>query len=1576
MQENLVQAQQRHWLAIVIALLTIGASVSASLLTTEAAFAAEGDITTIAGTDQTEYNGDNIDAATAHLHRPLDMAIDSESNIYIVDENHNRIRRIDADGIITTVAGDGIGDDGTFGGDGGQATTAQLNKPQGVAVDVDGNIYIADTENNRIRRVDAETGIITTMAGNGSSDEDDISALEARIILPVDVLVGHDGHVYLAEIGTDRVRQIDVATGMITTVAGSGAEGNSTEGILATESTLASPRGMVMDSAGNLYIAETSAHKILKVDAATGILSTFAGTGTQGREGDNMAATAVELSNPVGLSIDGDDNLFIADGGSNRIRRVDAVTGILTTIAGTTELGHTGDDGPATDAELGTPYGVLVDYDGNVIISNSYTNRIRVVETVATPLLAPLDFDGHLVNSTEDTSDASPGDGICADASGACTLRAAIEEANAASDSDTITIDSTLLARGTNGVSSPNATVMLTQGPLRIISSLHIIGSANDPLVVDAGNQFQVATITGNSIVTIENLVLQNGVATEQGGGIYNTATLTLRNATVKNSTAGGSGAGITNSGGTLVIENSLIEANTTQASGGGVRNQSNGIATIRNSTISGNAADDIGGGVDAPTGNVRLEHVTVVDNSAGNGGSGIAYDEVTIVMSNTLIANNQGGLDCLRLQSNENTQELFVNNLIMNATHSCGMIHGENGNIVGVDSDAEVGVDDLGNNGGTTLTHALSAGSLAIDAIPNGASGCGTDFTSDQRGTTRPTGNGCDIGAFEYVEDTGNDSEEATPDPTTDLELKKLMADDGTEGDAFGYTAAIDGDFAIIGAPDADGGGAAYIFERNYNGNDNWGQVTKLTAGDESDVLRFGQSVAISGDVAIVGANANDDNGVRSGAAYIFERNQDGPDNWGKVTKRTGSEASNPDAGFGKSVSIHGDVAIVGAAIADENMSQLGTAYIFERNQDGANAWGEVIKLTASDGTNGDQFGASVATNGEVVAVGAIGDFSGRHAVYIFERTPGGTNPWTEVVKRTSPGETRYSQFGRSVAISGNLVIAGNDVHDPEAAYIFDRNQDGDNQWGHLASLTRTDDPTDENIGEAVAISEDVAIVRSSVFVDGSRDRAGATYVYERSLSNPAMWAQITQLTDNDTATSEDSAQSVAVSGRIAIVGATHDDEQGTDAGAAYLYVLAERDTDNDGTPDAIDDDDDGDFFLDDEDMFPFNPDASAIILDTLVGDGKPEYKGDGGDAGEASVNGPRDVHVDDAGNIYIADVYNQVIRKVDTDGVITTIAGTGTEGFSEDGILATEAMLRYPRAVTVDDQGNVYLTDKDNHLVRRIDAETGILTTVAGNGTGTYAGDNGPATDASVRYPVGVALDSAGNLYITDHGNRRIRKVDTDGVITTIAGNGKWGNTGDGGPSEDARVGRPTGILVDDNDNIYFADWSTRTIRKIDANGIISTVAGNGTKGYSGDGGPATEAQLDRAKSMAFDAAGNMYIADDYNHVIRMVDTDGIITTVAGNNTEGYFGDDRDPTIGQLNRPYDVEFHAPTGAILIADRHNNRIRQIVPGHVDDTPANVGNTEAGIATPPVGIPDDEDIGVDGPRVLLPLILR
>lgn len=348
-----------------------------------------------------------------------------------------------------------------------------------------------------------------------------------------------------------------------------------------------------------------------------------------------------------------------------------------------------------------------------------------------------------------------------------------------------------------------------------------------------------------------------------------------------------------------------------------------------------------------------------------------------------------------------------------------------------------------------------------------------------------------------------------------------------------------------------------------------------------------------------------------------------------------------------------------------------------------------------------------------------------------------------------------------------------------------------------------------------------------------------------------------------------------------------------------------------------------------------------------TLAGNGNASYTGDNGAATSATVALPRAVAYDANGNLFIADTNNHVVREATPAGVITTVAGSGVEGFGGDNGPATAALLDTPTGVAVDASGNVYIADSHNHRIRKVSG--GVITTIAGTGTAGFSGDGAAATAAQLALPSGIAVDATGNIYIADTNNHRIREI-SNGTITTIAGDGEELFAGDGAAATSAALDSPTGVAVSSTGTVYIADRLNQRVRSFTVGGTITTVAGNGTLSFSGDGAAASSAALARPSGVGVDAAGNVYIADTDNQRIRQINQQsgaGTIATVAGSGTQGFGGDSGPATAAILNSPRAIGVDV-LGNLSISDAQNNRVRG---GALPNLP--FGSDGVGIPSPP-----------------------
>ncbi len=352
----------------------------------------------------------------------------------------------------------------------------------------------------------------------------------------------------------------------------------------------------------------------------------------------------------------------------------------------------------------------------------------------------------------------------------------------------------------------------------------------------------------------------------------------------------------------------------------------------------------------------------------------------------------------------------------------------------------------------------------------------------------------------------------------------------------------------------------------------------------------------------------------------------------------------------------------------------------------------------------------------------------------------------------------------------------------------------------------------------------------------------------------------------------------------------------------------------------------------------------APAYTISAIVGNGTAGFSGDGSAALSAEVNFPSSMAMDKSGNLFIADSVNYRIRKVDTNGNISTIAGSGVAGNAGDGKAATAAQFGPPGGIAVDGSGNIYFSDTGNHTIRKVGTD-GNISRFAGTGTLGFSGDTTPytvaagtaivlASNAQIAGPTGIAVDSKGNVYFSDTGNNRIRMVSvTDSSITTIAGDGTGNYYGDGANASYSEIYQPTGMAFDAADNLYFADTSNHRVRRIAAaDGKITTVAGFGIPGKADNGGLAVNSLLHYPTSVTVDTSGNLYIADSINNRVRMVTTNGVIATIAGGSAlPGNTGDGGPALAARMNFPCSVLVN-PAAKVYVIDSQNTRIRLLTP--------------------------------------------
>lgn len=1527
----------RGWrlVGVLLALLAFGLDPAPVAAQTPAIQVANDIITTVAGNGTGGFSGDGGPAVAAQM-SPGALAVDAAGNLYIGD--FYRVRKVDAlTGIITTVAGNGTKGDS---GDGGPATSAELIASS-LAVDSRGNLYIGDFYSNSVRKVDAATGIITTVAGTGTAgySGDGGPATAAMLNQPYAVAVDSADNLFISDSGNSVVRKVDAGTGTITTVAGG-----------AATASLSNPAGIALDRSGHLYIADSGSNQIVEVDLSTGAVTIVAGNGTQGYSGDGGLATAAAFSFPLGVAVDAVGNVYIDDAGNDAIRKVDAATGLISTLTGGGLNSSTGDGGPASAANITSPGGIALDQQGALYIATQYTVR-RVGEALpafpptpvgstATPETLVLQVNGPLTLTAADVE--SGFEDFTAGALSGCSLNTPLT-AGTLCDVP-VTFQPTLPGERT-------APLLVTDSNgNRYLFPLHALGTGPQAALTPG----VISTVAGNGTVGYSG---DGGPATQ--AELSNAQALAL------------DGAGnlyIADAGNSTIRKVDAATGNISTLAGNGTAsaselNHPDGVAVDGAGNVF--LSDDYNGYVrELPaSGGVML-------NLAGTGGTSSSQIASPAGMATDLAGNldfadaGLGRID--KIDARTLGLSIAAGNPL--ATGQDGF-SGDGGPAVGalmrtptaVDFNAagDLYIADTGNERIRKVTK--TTGIIDTIAGIGDAAETMSGMPAAQSPIGVPTGVSLDPAGDFYLAASADGS---------DFTVRRVDAGDGR---LFSVAGAVPSDIAIGLASSASGGdgGAATsaslpsLNDVAVSGN---GDIF-LTAGDRVRKVDVHQGQVDFGPVDLGTTSSprlvqitNTGNALLqlSGLSLtpsVFAQQANG----GQVSFFGQSGDFGPDCTPTTQLKPGASCAIAITATPAAAGVTTGTVVITDNSLNAAAAQQTIPLSVTAAGAQGftqtitfppipDQLvGAQVTlqatassglpvtytlVSGPATLSGSTLSLTGLGTVTV-EADQAGDSTYQAAAPATTSFAVKNAASATTLAASAATVTSGSPVTltatvtatggTPTGSVSFlegstvlgagTLNSSGVATYTVNNAAVGTHTYTVSYGGDANLIGSTATAVTVTVTVDASLVPASLDFPAQTlhtistsktlTLTNLGAGA----LAISDVTVSGDFSINNSCSGSLA-AGAFCDIQvsfapslAGKRAGTLTVKLAGDTlTTPLSGTGGT-------------NQVAALQPLFGVIT--TVAGNGTTGDQGDGGAATAAQLSRIYGLTVDAANNVYISTLGR--VRKVDAaTGLISTYAGGGTAS-PGDGGPATAAQLG-PYGLDVDANGNLYFADAGNRI-RRVDAATGVISTLAGDGTAGDAGDGGPATAAQLDNPIDVKLDSAGNLEIaTYHGRNVLRSVDAaSGTISTLMQD----DAENSGP-ENHDFDDPYRLAVDSAGNLYYSDLYAGVVRKRDAaSGAVTTVAGGGTGPYL-DGWPAASAKLAPVTGVAVDSAGNLYFSEPNSGRVGEVSaTAGILYTVAGGSTTGLVGQ------SPLNMPGDLALDH-SGNLYIADNGSHLVQEL----------------------------------------------
>ncbi|MES2388083.1 MAG: T9SS type A sorting domain-containing protein [Bacteroidota bacterium] len=1273
-------------------------------------------VTTLAGSSSSGTT--NGTGTAASFSSPYGLAVDASGNTYVADFSNHRIRKISPAGVVSTFAGSSSGFTN------GAGTAARFDNPTGIAVDATGNVYVADRDNDCIRKITA-AGVVSTFAGGTSGYSDGIGT-GARFSSPTGVAVDAAGNVYVADMGNNRIRKIN-SSGLVSTVAGSATAGTTdATGIAARFS---SPWGIAVDASGILYVAETGNDRIRKI-TAEGVVSTSGYTDGTG--------TAAQFSDPYGVAFDASGNVYVADAGNNRIRKI-SPGGEVSTLAGTGTSSF--NNGNATAAQFSSPKGVAADLLGFIYVADDNNNRIRIISQ-------PPAVEAYIWSNGANTAVATvstSGSYTLQTVSGSCT--------SAASNAVVVTVSP---GPATPVISSPSTSIC-GNGNLTLTCSattggatyLWSTGETTRAITVTTAGSYSVQTAFPGCTSALSNVITVS------------------RNLLVPAPSVSAAGTTSFCSGGSVTLTPATVLLATGNYAGSSAGTTNGSVNIAKFDTPYGLTFDASGSMYVADYGNNQIRKIT----SAGT---------VSLFAGHTLGSSGYSDVPTIRF-------------------------NGPSG--VAVDASGNVFVADADNN---VIRKITSGGSVSTFAGSTSGTAGFTNATGTAAMFSAPNNLEFDAAGNLYVADYGNN----VIRKITAAGVVSTFAGTGTIGSADGA-----GNVAQFSSPRdiaIDGAGNIYVAE---SGND---RIRKITSAGV--VSTFAGSVSGFADGTGTAAKFNNPYGLSvdpAGNVYVADNGNQ------RIRKITPAGAVTTLAGNGTAGSVDGaGTAATFSSPHDVAADQYGNVYVADADND-------QIRLITQPQVIDTYLWSNGAASSTLTAT-----VTGSYTLQI-----------------VSAGCT--SAAGNAVAVTVNNIPVTPVITSPSTSICGNGN------------LTLTCSAT----------------------------TGGATYLWSTGETTQAITV---------TAAGSYSVQTAfpgCTSAQSNVVAVTVNNLAKTpviSAGGTTTFCSGSSVT--------------------------ITPAAEQLATTTYSGSTAGTTNGN---ISVARFDAPYGLTFDASGNLYVADYGNNQIRKITSAGTVSLLAGSTSGGTGYNDATTTAARFNGPAGVAVDASGNVFVADFNNNAIRKI-TSAGVVSTFAGSTAATSGYTNANGTSARFDRPYNLAFDAAGNLYVAEYGNEVIRKITPAGVVSTFAGTGTAGSAD--GAGNVASFSFPRGMAVDAAGNVYVSESGNDRIRKITPAGVVSTFAGSSSGFADGTG---TAAMFTNPYGISVDDAGNVYVADNGNQRIRKITPAGVVTTIGGNATAG--SADGAGTTATFNSPRGV-CADHYGNVYVADGGNDRIRLITQPQVIDT--------------------------------------